>query len=126
MTKQLFARKFDPLNEDSMRLLDFVEILRNHDEGLQGLYNLDYGDKVMILTKKPTSMGDNTRRNKGKYGDRRLEDGIEGDGQKDNDDEVDDDAIYYDNSEDHGKDTGRHESMASVDEGKDDVKDGSC
>ena len=101
MTKQLFARKFDPLNEDSMRLLDFVEKIRSNDDGLQGLYQLDYGDKVMILTKKPSSVDD---------GD---------------DDEVDDDAISYEDVEEHSRGADGVQSMAR-DDRKDDAKDGSC
>lgn len=60
MTQNLFARKFDPANEESMELVGFIESIRDDDgKGLQNLYKLDHGGSVMILTTRPTNESDN-------------------------------------------------------------------
>ena len=115
MTKQLFARKFDPLNEDSMNLLNFVERLRNDEDGtLTGLYKLDYGDKVMILTKKPADRRERTKaRGRNRSGD-------------DEDGEDSGDNEHIGDGDDDSEDDDVHKEDASVDGGAEANVGGSC
>ena len=58
LSRQLFARKFDPSNSDSLALVDFLDSIRLDDGlALKDLYKLDFGGSVMIATKRPPKTG---------------------------------------------------------------------
>lgn len=60
MSRQLFARKFDPSDPGSMDLVSFLESIRDDEGvGLRDLYKLDFGGAVMLATKRPRQNSSN-------------------------------------------------------------------
>ena len=55
MSRLLYARKFNPLDQESMALVDYIDKLRDDNlaTGLFNLYKADFGGSVMIAFKKP-------------------------------------------------------------------------